>query len=198
MARPLCSNSVTLLIDRSTIVGAGSGEQHPWNIPLRFWLKFYQKSKHTEHSCGCIFNCDDVRVRPGGVALLLTCVLPSLQCRQWLQQLSRVGVVAGKAKVTCPLCGKVCSRSDKLKLHLRTHTGERPYLCTYCDHRSRTSDDLKRHVRTHTGERPYQCPFCPYRASDPSTIRSHKKHRHHDLFHQARLAAQQQQDQSNG
>ncbi|KAK8394098.1 hypothetical protein O3P69_006357 [Scylla paramamosain] len=119
-------------------------------------------------------------------------------CRQWLQQLSRVGVVAGKAKVTCPLCGKVCSRSDKLKLHLRTHTGERPYLCTYCDHRSRTSDDLKRHVRTHTGERPYQCPFCPYRASDPSTIRSHKKHRHHELFHQARLAAQQQQDQTNG
>ncbi|XP_069957476.1 protein tramtrack, beta isoform isoform X5 [Cherax quadricarinatus] len=118
-------------------------------------------------------------------------------CRQWLGQLSRVGAVAGKAKVTCPLCGKVCSRSDKLKLHLRTHTGERPYLCTYCDHRSRTSDDLKRHVRTHTGERPYQCPYCPYRASDPSTIRSHKKHRHHDLFYQARLA-QQQLDQTNG
>ncbi|MPC24216.1 Chorion transcription factor Cf2 [Portunus trituberculatus] len=125
-------------------------------------------------------------------------VVVQAECRQWLQQLSRVGVVAGKAKVTCPLCGKVCSRSDKLKLHLRTHTGERPYLCTYCDHRSRTSDDLKRHVRTHTGERPYQCPFCPYRASDPSTIRSHKKHRHHELFHQARLAAQQQQDQTNG
>ncbi|KAK3860750.1 hypothetical protein Pcinc_033219 [Petrolisthes cinctipes] len=118
-------------------------------------------------------------------------------CRQWLEQLSRVGVVAGKAKVTCPLCGKVCSRSDKLKLHLRTHTGERPYLCTYCDHRSRTSDDLKRHVRTHTGERPYQCPFCPYRASDPSTIRSHKKHRHHELFHQARLS-QQHHDKANG
>ncbi|KAG7154338.1 Zinc finger protein 271-like 2 [Homarus americanus] len=117
-------------------------------------------------------------------------------CRQWLEQLGRVGALTGKAKVTCPLCGKVCSRSDKLKLHLRTHTGERPYLCSYCDHRSRTSDDLKRHVRTHTGERPYQCPFCPYRASDPSTIRSHKKHRHHELFYQARLD-QQQLDQAN-
>ncbi|XP_063596509.1 protein tramtrack, beta isoform-like isoform X8 [Penaeus indicus] len=117
-------------------------------------------------------------------------------CRQWLEQLRRVGSMKGKAKVTCPLCGKVCSRSDKLKLHLRTHTGERPYRCTYCDHRSRTSDDLKRHVRTHTGERPYQCPYCPYRASDPSTIRSHKKHRHHDLFHQDRLN-QHHLDQAN-
>ncbi|XP_066989408.1 protein tramtrack, beta isoform-like isoform X3 [Macrobrachium rosenbergii] len=115
-------------------------------------------------------------------------------CHQWLEQLRRVGALKGKAKVTCPLCGKVCSRSDKLKLHLRTHTGERPYRCNFCHHRSRTSDDLKRHIRTHTGERPYQCPYCPYRASDPSTIRSHKKHRHHDLFYQDRYLQQLDQE----
>ncbi|RXG52907.1 Zinc finger protein 64-like protein, isoforms 1 and 2, partial [Armadillidium vulgare] len=102
--------------------------------------------------------------------------------RQWLDQLA---LVTGWNKLKCPICGKICSRSDKLKLHLRIHTGERPYCCTYCHHRSRTSDDLKRHIRTHTGERPYPCPFCPYRASDPSTIRSHKKHRHGDQMNAA-------------
>ncbi|XP_076060151.1 uncharacterized protein LOC143036544 isoform X10 [Oratosquilla oratoria] len=98
-------------------------------------------------------------------------------CGSWLERLL-VAHGDRTQRLTCPFCGKVCSRSDKLKLHIRTHTGERPYRCPYCHHRSRSRDDLKRHIRTHTGERPYQCPHCPYRASDPSTIRSHKRHRH--------------------
>ncbi|XP_076060160.1 uncharacterized protein LOC143036544 isoform X19 [Oratosquilla oratoria] len=86
------------------------------------------------------------------------------------------------SSLTCPLCGRVCSRSDKLRLHIRTHTGERPYSCPTCPYRGKTRDDVKRHIRTHTGERPYACSFCPYRSSDPSNYRAHLKSKHPQMI----------------
>ncbi|XP_050686879.1 longitudinals lacking protein, isoforms H/M/V-like isoform X18 [Eriocheir sinensis] len=50
--------------------------------------------------------------------------------------------------------------------------------CPYCGHTSRDSYDLKKHIRTHTGEKPYLCPHCPYRATTSSSISSHMD-RHH-------------------
>lgn len=35
-------------------------------------------------------------------------------------------------KHTCPYCGKAFAQSFNLKLHVNTHTGERPYLCSLC------------------------------------------------------------------
>ena len=45
--------------------------------------------------------------------------------------------------------------------------------CNYCDYTGRKRWDVTVHVRTHTGERPYECPHCPYKAADKSTMRRH-------------------------
>ncbi|KAG7172277.1 Chorion transcription factor Cf2-like 2 [Homarus americanus] len=73
----------------------------------------------------------------------------------------------------CPYCTHTTVRKDHMSKHIRTHTGEKPFVCTHCPHRSSTKYALNKHIRIHTGEKPYNCTLCPYRASQRSALQCH-------------------------
>lgn len=66
-----------------------------------------------------------------------------------------------KSAIRCHTCNRVFPREKSLQAHIRTHTGEKPYVCTYsgCTKRFTQSGQLRTHQRLHTGEKPFACRF---------------------------------------
>lgn len=48
-------------------------------------------------------------------------------------QLEEERKIKPKASQQCPICNKVIQGAGKLPRHMRTHTGEKPYMCTICE-----------------------------------------------------------------
>ncbi|XP_061521595.1 sal-like protein 3b [Phycodurus eques] len=64
-------------------------------------------------------------------------------------------------KHKCRFCAKVFGSDSALQIHLRSHTGERPFKCNICGNRFSTKGNLKVHFQRHKDKYP-QVQMNPY------------------------------------
>lgn len=62
--------------------------------------------------------------------------------------------------MNCEHCQKTFTHRGDLNKHLRSHTGEQPFVCPVCQRRFTHTSNLQRHLRVHSGDKPFRCERC--------------------------------------
>lgn len=89
------------------------------------------------------------------------------ECQQCSKRFPTNGALAQHSTVhslphqllPCPVCNIGFKRKAHLDVHIRTHTGEKPYPCPICDRPFRQRPDCVKHVRVIHGEDPSKYEF---------------------------------------
>lgn len=63
-------------------------------------------------------------------------------------------------RFVCSVCSKTYATAQNLDVHMRIHTGVRPFGCEHCGKKFLQSAHLKSHLSIHTGDRPHVCLIC--------------------------------------
>uniref|UniRef100_A0A8B9LI39 Si:ch211-212k18.5 n=1 Tax=Astyanax mexicanus TaxID=7994 RepID=A0A8B9LI39_ASTMX len=147
--RATYSSSSTTLSSSTTPLVSSVASVHPLSLSLGLPRYLHEKSPNTSlsHSSSVSFPTPP----------LLTSSLSQEQIPLSTAVGSSGGSLsssAGRQQHICRFCGKVLSSDSSLQIHLRSHTGERPYQCPVCLSRFTTRGNLKAHFLRHREQNP--------------------------------------------
>lgn len=72
-----------------------------------------------------------------------------------------------------PQCNKSCPSSSSLEIHMRTHSGERPFVCLICLSAFTTKANCERHLKVHTDSLNGVCHGCGFISTTRDILYSH-------------------------
>ncbi|XP_026735205.1 histone-lysine N-methyltransferase PRDM9-like [Trichoplusia ni] len=93
----------------------------------------------------------------------------SKSCTENENLVERVG------KFGCSQCSYRCQSPAILKIHERTHSGEKPFSCTFCDYKSGQKNNVAKHILVHMKEKPFRCQYCDYRCAQKNNLVVHER-----------------------
>lgn len=72
-----------------------------------------------------------------------------------------------------PQCNKSCPSASSLEIHMRTHSGERPFVCLICLSAFTTKANCERHLKVHTDSLNGVCHGCGFISTTRDILYTH-------------------------
>ncbi|XP_070566827.1 zinc finger protein 271-like [Ptychodera flava] len=102
------------------------------------------------------------------------CGFSASKLNNYYQHMRRFHVDHG-IQYKCPYCDFAGIQKSDLVVHMRTHSGQRPFKCEYCSYETTRKSLLTQHMRQHTGEKPYKCESCNFTTATYNNLARHKR-----------------------
>lgn len=144
-SRPSSSSTSASIV---STISSSAASLHPLSLSLGLLPRYLNEKSSNTSSYG----------QSNGISFQ-TPPTPTSNNSQDLQPSSSLGSAsssssAGRSQHVCRFCGKILSSDSSLQIHLRSHTGERPYQCPVCLSRFTTRGNLKAHFLRHREQNP--------------------------------------------
>ncbi len=79
-------------------------------------------------------------------------------------------------KPKCSVCDRICVDKSHLVIHMRQHTGEKPFKCTYCPKTWASKGNLNQHMKIHSSRYQFKCLSCAKVFKSRLGLKKHSKH----------------------